>query len=288
MKKLIVFLMVMLPMVHIQAQREYLPTAEDLNRFKATKTYVVLNDNPMSDYNFEIKDVIEQYWTITPYEFIDHDDFAEKSVDSNASFLYVAAVNFEKDKSGTRYMFLCLSLGGPDHDNIDELKDITNLPLSYHGVDEDHYTYKLGTLLRFMQNHVKLLIEDPALVSQNSFQHYNDNMGDMSGKTLYLVEEEIEQAVASESKIKELYPYSFKIVEREDIKELIMASDEDAVILHKVGPEGKNLEARVYKALIGVGDATFYYYNYHKSSAKKPDAFLRNDFKRIGRAPKSK
>ena len=288
MKKYIAILLVMCPFIYLQAQREYLPTAEDLNHFSTTKTYVVLESNPLSDYNLEIQDAVKKYWKITEYEFISFDEFGDKSVDKNASFLYVAAVNFEKDKSRTRYMFLCLSMGGPDHDNIDELKDITNLPLSYHGVDEDLYTYKLGTLLRFMQNHVTLLISDPALVSQNSFQYYNKHMGDLSKKTVYFVEDEVEQALSSEAKIKEIYPYPFKIVEREEIKELIMANDEDAVILHKVGPEGKNLEARVYKALIGVSDAQFYYYNYHKASAKKPDAFIMNDFKRISKAPKSK
>ncbi len=284
MKKSLAFLLVILPLVHLHAQREYLPTPDDLNHFLSTKTYVVLNDNPLSDYNFEIEDVIKKFWTLTEYEIIPHDEFGAKSRDNNASFLYVAAVNFEKDKSQTRYMFLCLSLGG-ERETIDDLKDITNIPLSYHGVDEDHYTYKLGTLIRFMQQHVRMLVDDPALVSRNVFQHYNENMGDMVDKTFYLVEDELAPEIATEAKIREIYPYAFKIVEREEIKELIMAEDENAVFLHKVGPEGKKLSARVYKILIGAADARFYYYNYHKASDKNPDAFLKNDFRRIGKAP---
>lgn len=283
MRHIFASLLILVPLVQLQAQREYLPTPEDLNRFHATKTYVVLSDNPMSEYNMEIRDAIEKYWTLTKYEFIPHDDFKEKSVDRNASFLYVAAVSFEKDKSQTRYMFLCLSLGG-EAETIDDLKDVTNLPLSYHGVDEDHYTYKLGTLVRFMQQHIELITENPGMVSQNVYQHYNDNMGDVKGKTLYFVEDELALDVSTETRIRELYPYDVKIVEREEIKELIMAGDENAVFLHKVGPEGKKMNARVYKILIGAADAQFYYYDYHKVSAKKPDAFLANDFKRLNRA----
>ena len=144
MKQLIACLLVLIPLVQLEAQREYLATPEDLTRFHKTKTYVVLSDNPMADYNFEIRDAVEKFWKITEYEFLEYEDFAEKSVDKNASFLYVATVSFEKDKSNTRYTFLCLSLGG-DHETIDDLQDITNLPLSYYGVDEDQYTYKLGT-----------------------------------------------------------------------------------------------------------------------------------------------
>jgi hypothetical protein len=284
MKHLISCLLLIVAVVHLQAQREYLPTPGDLNRFLATRTYVVLNSNPLSDYNVEIRDAVEKYWHITDYEFLEYDDFAEKSLDLNASFLYLAAVNFEKDKSRTRYMFLCLSLGGPDHETIDELKDITNLPLGYHGVDEDHYTYKLGTFIRFMQEHVKMLTEHPEMVSQNVFQYYNENMGDVKEKTLYLVEDELEYSIASEAKIKAIYPYDVRIVDREEIKDLIMKGDEDAVFLHKVGPEGKKMEARVYKILIGAADAKFYYYEYHKASDKNPDAFLASDLKRLSKA----
>ena len=237
----------------------------------------------MAEYNFEIQDAVKKYWNITEYEFINFDEFGEKSADKNASFLYVAAVNFEKDKSHTRYKFLCVSLGG-DYVSIDDLKDVANLPLSYHGVDEDRYTYKLGTMVKFLQNHIKLITENPSMVSQNVYKHYNENMADAKQKTLYMLEEELDKPVSSEARIRQVYPYEVKIVEPEDIKELIMAGDENAVFLHKVGPEGKQMNARVYKILIGAADGKFYYFDYHKVNSKKPDAFLESDFKKLAKA----
>jgi hypothetical protein len=285
MRKFLAFLLVMIPILHTQAQREYLPTPEDLTRFHQTKTYVVLHDNPMAEYNFEIQDAIKKYWNITEFEFIKHDDFADKSVDKNASFLYLAAVNFEKDKSHTRYDFLCLSLGG-DYESIDDMKDVANLPLSYHGVDEDRYAYKLGTMVRFLQQHVRLITENPDMVSQNVYKHYNDNMADVRGKTLYVLESELARNISSEAKIRQIYPDEVKIVEPEVIKELIMKGDENAVFLHKVGPEGKKMNARVYKILVGAADGMFYYFDYHKVNAKHPDAFLESDFKKLAKAVK--
>ncbi|MEN8227316.1 MAG: hypothetical protein ABFS38_04110 [Bacteroidota bacterium] len=283
MKKITALLLVMISFLHLQAQREYLPTPEDLERFYSTKTYVVLSDNPMAEYNFEIQDAIKKYWNITEYEFLQFEDFGDKSVDKNASFLYVAAVNFEKDRSYTRYDFLCVSLGG-DYASIDDMKDVANLPLSYYGVDEDRYTYKLGTMVKFLQDHIRLITENPHMVSQNVYKHYNDNMADMMGKTLYVVEEELAREVSSEARIRSFYPNSVKIVEPEEIKELIMAGDENAVFLHKVGPEGKKMNARVYKILIGAADGKFYYFDYHKVNNKKPDAFLGSDFKKLAKA----
>ena len=283
MKHTLVLLVVLFSSTQINAQREYLATAEDLDHFHTTKTYVVLSDNPMAEYNFEIQDAVKKYWNITEYEFINFDEFGEKSADKNASFLYVAAVNFEKDKSHTRYKFLCVSLGG-DYVSIDDLKDVANLPLSYHGVDEDRYTYKLGTMVKFLQNHIKLITENPSMVSQNVYKHYNENMADAKQKTLYMLEEELDKPVSSEARIRQVYPYEVKIVEPEDIKELIMAGDENAVFLHKVGPEGKKMNARVYKILIGAKDGKFYYFDYHKVNSKNSDAFLESDFKKLAKA----
>ena len=164
------------------------------------------------------------------------------------------------------------------------MKDVANLPLSYHGVDEDRYAYKLGTMVRFLQDHIRLITENPGLVSQNVYKHYNENMADVRQKTLYLVEDELDKPVSSEARIRQVYPYNVKIVEPEEIKELIMAGDENAVFLHKVGPEGKKMNARVYKILIGAADGKFYYFDYHKVKAKSPDAFLESDFKKLAKA----
>ena len=283
MKKLFVILFAIIPAINMSAQREYLPTVEDLDAFHNTKTYIVLQDNPISDYNFEIRDAVEKYWNITDYEFIKFDEFNRKTRFEEASFLFTATVSFEKDKSQTRYTFLCLSLGG-NYPSVDHMKDIVNIPLSYYGVDEENYTYKLGTLVNFMQKHVRMITDDPELISQNVLKEYNENMAGVHDKTLFLVEDELQNSIGSEARIRAVYPHKFKIVTREEIKEAIMNKDEEIVFLHKVGPEGSKLSARVYKILIGAGDSNFYYFDYHKVSPKKPDAFLEFDLKKVGKA----
>ncbi len=285
MKKYYALLLMLIPLIQLQAQREYLPTQEDLDHFYTTKTYVVLESNAISDYNIEIQDAVNRFWDITEFEFLKMEDFAEKSKDKNASFLYLAGVSFEKDRSNARYQFLCLSLGG-DRVSIDDLKDVANIPMSYYGVDGDHYAYKLGIMVRFLQYHVRLITENHRIVSQNVYKYYNEDMADVRGKTLYLVEEEMASNVNTLSEIKKIYPGEVKFVDRETIKELIMAEDEDAVVLHKVGPEGKKMNARVYKILIGLAEAKFYYFDYHKINGKNPDAFLASDFKKLARAVK--
>ena len=80
-----------------------------------------------------------------------------------------------------------------------------------------------GLMVTFLQNHVQVITEDPELVSQNVYKYYNENMADVKEKTLYLVEEELASDLSTEAKIRAVYPYEVQIVDREKIKELIMA-----------------------------------------------------------------
>jgi len=177
---------------------------------------------------------------------------------------------------------LNLSLGG-DYYSMSQMPDLVSVPVAYRNVEEDSYNYKLGILIRFIQNHIKLIYEHPELVSSNIFKHYNDNKGDVKQKNLYLIADELEKSVNSAARISKVYPHNFTLVTREDIKDAITNRDDQVVFLHKVGPEGTRLNARCYKILIGAGDANFHYFDYHMINDKRPDGFLEKDFKKIAK-----
>jgi len=282
MKKTLLLLPLIFSGLIVFAQKEYLPTAEDLEHFYTTKTYVVLDDSPLSAFNFEVKEVMQKVWDITEFEFIKQSEFSDKSKNPDASFVYTSLVSFERDKTDSRYVFLHLSLGG-DNISMDDLKDLASLPLGYVGVDADNYIYKVGILLKFMQKHVRLITENPDLISNNIFKYYNKNIDDAQDKTVYFVEDELSREIGTAARIKQIYPYKFKIVDREEIRQAIHNEEEDVVFLHKVGPEGKKLKARCYKILIGAEDANFYYFDYHMIKSKKPDGFLTSDLKKLAR-----
>lgn len=260
--------------------QEYVPSREDVASFFSTKTLVVLEDNPLMQYNSIIKKVMEQEWKITEYDFISNKEFEEKRPDPRCSFIYMSHVTFEADKTDASYRFLHLSLGG-DYFRLNEMPDIASVPLAYYNVDEESYAFKLAILVRFMQNHAKLIREHPEIISANVLKHYNDNIRDIKEKTLYLLEDELGPMVNSTGRISKIYPYKFEIVTMEDIEEAIKDRDPNVVFLHKVGPEGTKLNARCYKIIIGAADANFYYFDYHKVSDKNPDGFLETDFKSL-------
>ena len=282
MKKTILFFTACIFMGVASAQVIYLPNKEDLGKLLKTKTYVVMEASPMSDFNFEIKEVMEKNWTLTKFEYINEAEFEKLSSDESCSFLYTTLVSFEKDKTESRYLFLHLSLGGPNL-TIDDLRDMASVPLAYFGTDPENYIYKLGTIVRFIQNHINLINEKPEIISNNIFKYYNDNIKDIHSKTLYLVQEELSPEINTPARIKAIYPYKFKIVTREEINQAIKESNDEVVFLHKVGPEGKRAEARCYNIVIGAADANFYYFDYHMVTDKNPDGLLESDLKKLAK-----
>ncbi len=260
----------------------YVPSREDINAFFLTKTLVVLPDNPLLEYNYVIKEVMEQEWEITDYDFISFSEFEEKRFDPKYSFLYMTQVSFEQDKTDARYRFIHLSLGG-DYFRMNQMPDIASVPVAYYNVEEEYYGYKLGILVRFIQNHVKLIKEHPEIISANVFKHYNDNIKDIRGKTLYLLENELANEINSAARIKKIYPYKFQIVTKEEIEQAIKERLDNVVFLHKVGPEGTKINARCYKVIIGAGDANFYYFDYHKIDNNSPDGLLASDLKKLAK-----
>jgi len=261
--------------------QDYVPTKGDIDRFLKTKTYVVLEENQLSEYNLVIQNVMPEEWKITPYDFISWKEFETKRTNPAFSFILLLQVKFDKDKMNTKYNFLSLLLGG-DAGSFNQMPDICSIPISYAGVGDVDYSYKLGIFLRFMQSHVNLLVSDPSIASANILKHYNENISELRGKTLYFVSEELVKDVNTIAKIKKIYPGEVKIVTPEEVQQAI--SDKlDVVLLHKVGPAGSREKARCYKMLIGAADAKIYYFNYHMITEEDADGFLPADFKKLAK-----
>lgn len=260
--------------------QEQLPSAADYKQFYNTKTLVVIEGSPLSGYNFKIKELIKQNWHSTEYAFISYDEFKKKKSDPKYSFLITSTVTFNKDKTNAKYHFLSLLLGGPAQD-LASMTDLCSIPLSYLYVDEDRYLYKMGSLIHFVQNHVDLVMQHPEIISKNVLKYYNKNSVKIKGKTLYLLQEELQKDANSISKIRKVYPGKVKFVNEEEIEAAIASKNEEVVFLHKVGPEHTKHKARCFKVLIGAGDGKFYYFDYHMVKKKQTDHFLLSDFRRI-------
>lgn len=283
MKRIIVIALLICFSTSIFAERN-LVRIEDVKAFLKSTTYVVLEDNPMSGYNFKIKEAVEKSWKITPYKFITTKDFETMRNDIEKSFLVLIQMKFDKDKIPAVYNFISLSMGAAVK-KLTDMPDVCSVPLSYFSVPEDNYIYKIEGLIRFMQVHIKLIDQNPSLIKNNIFDYYNKNTKDVKNKELWVVENDLEKTTRELAKIRKNYPYTVKVVTAENIEKAIAEKNPNVVYLHKVGPDGTRLQARCYKILLGAGDDQVYYFDYHtiSKSEGEGDGFLDSDFKKVGR-----
>jgi hypothetical protein len=265
----------------VGAQRPY-PSIDDVAKFSKSTTFVVLEDNPFSFFNPEIKAVVQKYWTVTPYKFISTAEFNQKWTDPSYSFLVLTMTNFSNDKSGSSYDFMNLLLGA-DVDNLDQLPEFCSIPLSFSGDEEGDYTYKLGLVVRFLQQHVETLINNPSNLALKYLKYYNKNTPEVKNKTILAREVDMDPSLNTEDKIKVYYPYVFKIVDEEAIIKAVEEKTPGILILHKVGPAADKKTGTCMKMLIGTDDAIMYYYDTHLVDSKNPNGMLISDLKRIGR-----
>lgn len=258
------------------------PGKDEIKQFTASKTCVVLEDDPFSAYNAFIKAAVKAFWTITPYEFIEVTDFNVRRLNPEYSFIVLTQTNFEKDKSNSLFNFVNL-LQGKDVNKLGEMPEICAVPLSFAGEDDLEYSYKLGAILSFMQKHAKMISDDPSLTGRKYLKYYNKYIPEVQNKTILVKQEDLVPEIATIEKIKAIYTNKIEIVTEDDIVKAIENKTPDTLILHKVGPVGDRNSGYCFKMLIGADDSNMYYYNQHMINKANPNGLLPADLKRLAK-----
>lgn len=259
---------------------------DELKALKKTKTIVFLESNPLLMYNKVIKTVMEKHWDITAYEFktFSNEEFDALRKDPNLSFLMINRIYYNKDRTRAQYQFVNLVLGG-NYELSNQMPTLSGLPISYVDMEEETYSYKIGLILRFIQEHVKTCLDNPeANNSKKMINLYRKKLTTIHNKTLYVLKEELAPEVNTIQKIKAFYPYEVVITDQESIEKVIDSRDKNAVILHQVGPKSSTRKARCWNVIMGAEDARLYYFNYHMiKMPKKPEGLLAKDFKALSK-----
>jgi hypothetical protein len=277
MKRIIILLALSMLAFQLSAQIKF-ANASEIKSFLKSKTYVVLDEDPFSSFNETIKALMPKFWTITSYEFITVEQFETKKTSSANSFIMLSEAEETEDGVKCTYNFLNLILGGSS--DLNKMPDLGSVPLSYVEVEEDTWIYKLGGILQFMQSHVKYASDHPSITPKLINK---DSGTDIKTKELWLLKEELPADFNTIEKIKAVYPYTVKLVTKEEITKAIADKNPNVVYLHKVGPAGTLVGGKCWKFLVTAKDGEVLYYDGHTVTTTNPDAFLEKDFKAIAK-----
>lgn len=281
MKKTITALPLVLLSVLLAGQAPF-PAKNEIGQFSVSTTCVVLEDDPFSFFNSFIRDAVQEYWTLTPFEFIDGEEFGLRRNNPRYSFIMLTETSFDKDKSGSVFNFINL-VQGKNVKDIGKMPEICSVPLSPAGEDDLDYGYKMGAILLFMQKHAALIVAEPAKTGRRFLSFYNENIPRVTDKTILVRQEDLSPEIADPDKMRAIYPGKIEIVTEEDMVRTIEEKTPETVVLHKVGPSGDAGEGYCFKMLIGADDAVMYYYNSHRIDGQNPNGLLPADLKRLAR-----
>ena len=281
MRTLLSSFMFLFPVLILTGQAPF-PDKDEIKQFEASKTCIVLEDDPFSSYNIYIKEAVKACWKITPYEFITVKDFNVRRLNPAYSFIVITQTNFDLDRSHGLYNFLNL-LQGKDVDKLSEMPELCALPLSFAGVSDLVYSYKLGAIVSFMQKHAQKISEDPSLSLRKYLKYYNKNIPGIKNKTILVEQDDLTPEISTIKKIKKYYSGSIEIVTDDEIIKAIENKNPDTVILHKVGPMGDRDSGYCFIMLIGTDDSELYYYDLHMVDKANPNGLLPEDLKRLER-----
>jgi hypothetical protein len=281
MRKIFITGLVLLNMTILSGQSPF-PSRDEINQFQSSKTCVVLEDDSFSAYNKYIRDAVNEYWKITPFEFIEEAEFNVRRADPAYSFIILTQTNFEKDKANSVYNFINL-IQGKKVARLGLMPEICAVPLSFAGEEDLEYVYKLGAILSFMQKHARMIIAEPSLTGRRYLRYYNRFIPDIKGKTILVRSEDLAPEISTIEAIKAVYGGKIEIVPEEDIIKAIGSMAPATLVLHKVGPGEDKKSGYCFKMLIGTDDANMYYYNQHVITGENPDGLLPDDLKRLGK-----
>lgn len=280
MKKLLFSGVIMFSAVLLSGQSPF-PSKDEIKQFAASKTCVVLEDDPFSVYNQYMKEAVAAFWKITPVEFIEVKEFNVRRLNPEYSFIVLTQTNFEKDKANGLFNFINL-LQGKKVSKLGEMPEICAIPLSFAGEEDIDYGYKLGAILSFMQKHAEMILADPSLTGRKYLKYYNKFIPDVAGRTILVKQEDLSPEISTIEDIKAIYSGKIQIVSEEEIVKAIESKAPSTLILHKVGPAGEDQNSGYcFKMLIGTDDANMYYYNQHVISKSSPNGLLAADLKRL-------
>ena len=257
--------------------RPPLATKQQIGMFMNSKTCVVLEASNTA-YSTNIKDAVQKYWKSTSFEFIDAPEFEKRRFDSKYSFLVLTKGVFSADPLGVSYSYMRLVLGGTSSE-IANMPEFCSVPLSYTDDNNGDFEFAIPSIVKFMQNHVRILEKKHFIIALNGLSYYN-NMRNFKDKRLMLNKEKMAPNADSPEKILTVYPYYIKLLSSSEISKELESSPVNTLFNFHIGPPKNSAAGKCFDMIFDV-EGNLYYYNERAITNESGDGFNLENFKNI-------
>ncbi|MDD3877910.1 MAG: hypothetical protein PHT69_14910 [Bacteroidales bacterium] len=275
---LLLFLVHFNYMAYTQVQ---VATPEQFRQFKNTTTCVVNTSKPFSFFNAYLKEAVEADWTITPFKFIDENEFENTLSRTDLSFLLISEAAFTERRQQINLEVLNIVLGQRGS-SLDDLPDLGSIPLAYAEDEEEKYLYKIPAFIKLIQYQIKAIENNNINNIQQLMDFHNSFNSEIKLKELWLLEDELSPEINTSEKIRSVYPYSFKIVTKDQIEEAVK-NEMDILFLHLVAPWENQDSGRCWKFIISAKDGKVLYLDNQQITGSSDIGLNKNDLENFKR-----
>jgi len=237
-----------------------------VEQFFKTTTLVVKDDKPFSFFNVYLKEAMDTYWTITPFKYIEDDEFEKYCQNEDYSFLIFTEASYIENKKAVKVDVLNFVLGHKG-DNINNMPDLGTIPLCYVDDDDEKYLYKMPAFVKLIQYQVNMVRENSLYSVMSVLNYHNKFTSEIKNKDLWLIDEELLPEVNTIEKIKKSGLTQVKIKTRDDLEEAI-ETGKDILFVHIVAPYEPMQTGKVWKFVIGAKDGKVYFIGEEKYNSK--------------------
>lgn len=215
------------------------PKLENINKLKKTTTFIVLEDNPFSQFDAYIKQLSEKNWDITSYKFININEFEKICTNPNYSFLLIVDGEYTLGTKRLNVDLLTLVLGDKSG-NINKMTEIISVPLSTLDEDGEYevdYGYKIIGIVNAINHLLKNITEE--IKSINDFSQYlSENKEKVKKYTLLIDKQSVANDINTEQTLKKYYSHDIRLSEQTTINEAINVQKSNHAFVHTIGKLG--------------------------------------------------
>lgn len=213
-------LLLLLVTINVNAQYGGCDSFSKLSeKFKKTKTYVVLTGD--SDFDSNLEKGLETYWTITDYEFINSSEIESKISNKNNSFILPLTMS-----GYDNYPILGVLNGGQDISKYSYNSLLAYNIIDFYGNEKRlvDASYRAKHLVKMLHDYIILKMEGKisnvcATVRSSTVKNYNKKSKLIKNKTLLIEENQLKKV--KESDWIKRYSGKYKICSRAKIIEAI-------------------------------------------------------------------
>lgn len=233
---------------------------------------VVLSDGD-EPLNAAIKSAIENNWTISDYAFITHEQFKEdKKVSDNIYLMLLENESIDGSSNPYDHVLQAFYMvrSGSFRNNI------TGVPLS--SVTSEGIQKIISNAVLLLQD--KLSFEMAKEINKeytNFDEQVKSKTGIVKTKKLYVIQQDLDQSMASLDQIKEVYSGEVFIVSEQELQKIIQSKTDAAYITVDNVKSGMNYFS--YKNIIDASNGKVLYTN--ESKGKNETAFGKADFEKL-------